>query len=943
MAEFTLRFYAVSPNFLGTTVGASVTYTGPATADGTAIVTDNEPGIEGTTLDDDSAGGETARADVTIGGQSSSGSTVDAELVWTVLDPETGETFQIAAFEVEQGPAAGTYTLSEQALVPGRTYEILAFNSNPDAASGDIAFGLDEQDLGDGIVEGTAGDDTIDAGYTGDPEGDRVDAGVERTSETFRWSQAGNDEQNIAGGVSQVAGAVRVDVSFQTSATTTDVSVESSTAQYTAPGESFSPDSALSLGGTHAGADVTVATIDFSAVEGSGFADAVENVSFRLNDVDQGGWQDVITVRAFDAQGNELPVDFDLTGNTTDSASGNTVTAGGGGDSASDAEGSVRVDIAGPVSRVEITYDNGGTAGQVLFVTDIQFDAVNAAVLDDMIDAGAGNDIVEGGLGDDTILGGSGDDTLSGGAGDDLLAGDGATPGTWSYQVFTKDFTSANGQAFTIEDGTLAAEGTAIGFDAGTLGQAATGSFDPNDFGVIYTSTLTATDAGTYRFETTSDDGSTVRILDENGQPLEFTNQDGSTGSFMNNDFHQAPTARWGEVTLEAGKSYTIEVRMWENAGGQVLSGRVTEPDGTVSDLASSPLISGVEPEPGDDVLTGGAGADTLIGGGGDDTLNVGSGDVASGGAGDDLFRIDASALDGSPITVTGGEEDETAGDTLDFAGTLEKGSLTLTNGDDTAGGLSGTARLTDGSTVTFSGIETIICFTAGTRILTDRGLRPIESLRPGDGIVTRDHGVQPLRWIGSRRVAAEGRFAPVRFAAGSFGNACDLFVSPQHRMLITGWPAQLHFGEDEVLAPALHLVDDAAVSRVTGGFATYLHLLFDRHEIVYAEGVPSESFHPGSLGLDGLLAPARDELFALFPDLRADPAAYGPAARRSLRRHEAALIRGAPADAGRPGDRPRWYPSRRSPADLPTRRAPGGCHSQRPPHAARSRPRAFA
>lgn len=893
MAEFTLRFYNVSPGFLGNTIGASVTYTGPAVAEGFATVTDNEPGIEGRTLDDDSAGGESATANVTLGGLTSTGSTVDAERAWTVLDTETGQTFQVVEFEVEQGPASGFYTLSEQPLVPGRVYQVTAIDSNPDAASGDIAFGLDEQEIGDGVVEGTAGNDTIDASYATDPEGDRVDGGVTRTSETFRWSQAGADEQNISGGVSQVNGSVRVDVSFQASATTNDISVESNTLQFAAPGEGLSPTSALSLGGTHLGTDTVTTTIDFSPVPGPDAAATVENVSFRLNDVDQGGWQDIITVRGFDAEGNEVPVSFDLTGNTTDSVSGNTVTAGGGGDSADQASGSVRVDIAGPVSRVEIVYDNGSTGGQILFVSDIQFEAVLPGALDDTIESGAGDDIVDGGLGNDTIIGGTGNDTLAGGAGDDVLIGDsaGGAPGTWAYQVFTKDFTAASGQAFTIEDGTLAAEGVATDFNVDALGQAATGSFDPNDFGVIYTSTLTAGAGGTYRFETTSDDGSTVRILDANGQPLSFTNQDGSTADFMNNDFHQAPTTRWGEVTLDAGQSYTIEVRMWENAGGEVLSARVTEPDGTVSDLASSPLITGIEAEPGDDVLTGGAGADTLIGGGGNDTLNVGSGDTALGGAGDDLFVIDGNALDGSGLTITGGETGESAGDTLDFAGFLEKGSLQITNPDDQNGGLSGSARLTDGSVVTFSEIETIICFTAGTRILTEQGPRPVEALRPGARVVTRDHGVQVLRWRGMRRVPATGRFAPVRIATGALGNDRDLLVSPQHRMLLAGWQAQLLFGEDEVLAPACHLVGAEGITRAPGGTVDYIHLLFDQHEIVYAEGAPSESFHPGTLGLGALLDPAREELLALFPQLRADPASYGPAARRSLRAHEARLI----------------------------------------------------
>ncbi|MDP2738381.1 MAG: Hint domain-containing protein [Pseudorhodobacter sp.] len=182
-------------------------------------------------------------------------------------------------------------------------------------------------------------------------------------------------------------------------------------------------------------------------------------------------------------------------------------------------------------------------------------------------------------------------------------------------------------------------------------------------------------------------------------------------------------------------------------------------------------------------------------------------------------------------------------------------------------------------------------CFTPGTMIRTPSGERAVESLRPGDLVVTRDHGAQPLRWCGSRTVSGLGRFAPIRFAPGVLGNSRALLVSPQHRMLLGGWRAELLFGQDEVLVAARHLVDGGRVQVQPVAEVTYLHLLFDRHEIIEAEGVPSESFHPGDAILAGD-AELRAEILALFPELaQVGGRTAWPTARCVLRAHEARLL----------------------------------------------------
>jgi hypothetical protein len=173
-------------------------------------------------------------------------------------------------------------------------------------------------------------------------------------------------------------------------------------------------------------------------------------------------------------------------------------------------------------------------------------------------------------------------------------------------------------------------------------------------------------------------------------------------------------------------------------------------------------------------------------------------------------------------------------------------------------------------------------CFVAGTPIHTPDGSVPAERLRPGDRVMTLDRGAQRLVWVGQRTVAGTGRFAPVRFAPGALGNPQALEVSPQHRMLVTGWRAELLFGEPEVLVAAAHLVDGDRITRAPRDTVTYVHLMFAGHEIVLAAGVPSESFNPGAalLARDRAL---RDELAALFPDLP-DPRQTGAPLHRPAR-----------------------------------------------------------
>jgi len=185
----------------------------------------------------------------------------------------------------------------------------------------------------------------------------------------------------------------------------------------------------------------------------------------------------------------------------------------------------------------------------------------------------------------------------------------------------------------------------------------------------------------------------------------------------------------------------------------------------------------------------------------------------------------------------------------------------------------------------------TPICFASGMRIDVPGGSRAVEDLRPGDHVLTRDEGAVRLRWCGARVFAAEGDNAPIRFAPGVLGNAAPLVVSPQHRILVTRPMAELLFCTPDVLIPARAFVDGMAVTQQVGGLVRYHHLLFERHQIVFGDGVASESFLPGAASLASLTRKARDEVLALFPRLRAAPGSYGRAAAPVLRLFESRAL----------------------------------------------------
>jgi hypothetical protein len=194
-----------------------------------------------------------------------------------------------------------------------------------------------------------------------------------------------------------------------------------------------------------------------------------------------------------------------------------------------------------------------------------------------------------------------------------------------------------------------------------------------------------------------------------------------------------------------------------------------------------------------------------------------------------------------------------------------------------------------------------VICFTPETRLATPQGQRLIRDLMPGDKVLTRDNGAQEILWMGRRRMTGARLYAmphlrPIRFRAGALGDGQpdgDLLVSPQHRMLLRGPAARALFSEDEVLATAADLVNDRSIL-VDHDLreVTYVHLLFERHEILWANGIESESFHPANTALETIEEGQRAGLLALLPFAADRPEAYGAFARRNLSAPETAILR---------------------------------------------------
>lgn len=756
------------------------------------------------------------------------------------------------------GPDVITYTVSD---------------GNGGTDEGQVAITVEPTPL-DGIVSGTAGDDLIDLAYTGDPDGDMVDA-----DDAILAGEVGDDDiiQSGAGDDTVYAGEGNDEITDE----------EGSDTVYGEAGDDF-----IDVSGPNSGpntfddivADPSIlgdAGLDDTPLPDGVPYDSLQdaNPTDDIDYVDGGDGDDTIIT------GDDADTVFGGSGNDTiySGIDDDTVYGGDGDDIIIDVQGSDIVDGGAGDDYINVGTDtfsdyvgddpalpNGlypyatdqntadgqdivhGGAGNDTILTGDDADIVYGDQGDDIIDAGIDDDEVYGGSGNDTITGGHGSDIIYGGTGDDIInAGDidsvmnhtDETDDTDPVPTNDMDYVRGGGGNDTITGGD----------DADTL------------YG----------DAGDDYLDGGIDDD---YLSGGAGADTIIGGQGNDTLVSDNDDDIDILDAGEGDDTLFVG----------------------------TNDIADA--------GEGDDTATVRGENATLDMGDGDDFVTV-TNDAAGadimGSAGRDTFDINnapGTVADPSTMTIDGGSEGDDY-DVLDLTGSVvDNGSfeVNITGPDSNGNGFDGVVTYFDESgdvtgTLEFSEIENVIpCFTPGTMIATPKGERDVSQLVVGDKIITRDNGLQAIRWIGSKTLSAaelmlRKELYPVMIRQGALGNGLperDMMVSPNHRMLVASEKASLYFDDREVLVAAKHLTKMDGVELMGTQSVTYIHMMFDRHEVILSDGTWSESFQPGDFTLAGIGEDQREEIFSLFPELREQSGrGHYETARRVLRKHEAELL----------------------------------------------------
>ncbi len=513
---------------------------------------------------------------------------------------------------------------------------------------------------------------------------------------------------------------------------------------------------------------------------------------------------------------------------------------------------------------------------------------------DDIVQAGAGADTVYAGLGNDEVYGGTGQDILYGGVGDDFL--DGATGSDTIYGGDGSDsVTGGSGDDLIDTSGP-------VGPGSGGPDQGYPGLF-PDDANPLNDRDVVDAGAGDDTIITGDDDDSIMGGAGNDTIDAGFDDDtiDGGGGDdfIVGGEGSDEIDGGEGNDTIYGGldpsfpDSYNIPdtVDLLPGNGTDTIHGGfgndtifgADDADVLFGDQGDDVIDGGID----DDTITGGRGADVMTGGDDRDTFLIGAdegnGDSVDGGSG---------GIDYDVLNLSGAGPFRIVGETLDADGNSTSGTIEFL--DAPGGAVTGS--------MTFTEIEQIIpCFTPGTRIATPKGERRVEDLEIGDKVITRDHGAQVIRWVGKRDMSAlklseNPHLQPVLIPQGALGKGLperDMLVSPNHRVMISTPEVDLHFNQAEVLVPAKHLVESGiAVQTICATGTSYIHFMFDNHEVVLSDGAWTESFQPGELALNGIDEAARAEIFELFPELEQPEGreAYG-SARLSLKKHEARLL----------------------------------------------------
>lgn len=529
---------------------------------------------------------------------------------------------------------------------------------------------------------------------------------------------------------------------------------------------------------------------------------------------------------------------------------------------------------------------------------DADDDIIVAGGGNDTVIAGDGDDQVDGGTDDDDITTGDGSDTVRGGDGDDVIrTGNGDLEIDAGYPGL-----------FGGEEGTAGAENDRDLVDGGDGNDTITTGDDRD--------TITGgdgddvIDGGIDDDEISGDEGDD-RIVGGEGDD-DIQGGSGNDTIYAGND----PVLGLDALNIEDDGSNPFGPDLRPDNGRDTVSGG--EGDDVIYGADDGDVLSGdagddfIDGEIDDDTIEGGSGNDTLIGGQGNDSIDGGSGDDRiDGGDGTDMLSggddRDTFTNVNAGDVVDGGEgvTDTEDFDTLDLSGSAPiNGSLQVVYDDSNPE--NGVVNYFDedgnaAGELTFTNIENVIpCFTPGTLIATAKGERRVEDLMVGDRIITRDNGIQEISWIGSKAMSGRDllqrpEFKPILVKAGSLASGIperDMMLSPNHKVLWTGDQAELYFEQREVLVAAKHLIGMPGVQQVNVTRTSYIHFMFEQHEVVLSDGAWTESFHPGDYSLNSMDNAAREEIIALFPELATEEGLNNyRMVRTELKKHEVQLL----------------------------------------------------
>ncbi|WP_434620089.1 Hint domain-containing protein [Tabrizicola sp. M-4] len=561
-----------------------------------------------------------------------------------------------------------------------------------------------------------------------------------------------------------------------------------------------------------------------------------------------------------------------------------------------------RVDLSSFTTSMTVTYSGAGagsiatTSGTVAFSqlelvqTGAGNDTVNGGTGADRVETGAGNDRLFGGGGADILSGGDGRDSLEGGDGNDTLIGGAGIDTLYGGTGLDVIDYSASGAAVNINLRTWTAtggdaEGDVLAGVDGVVGSA----FDDTIIG--------------FDDENSSSADFYYNIF-EGGAGNDVLEGRGGSDALFGGADNDTVLGGDGNDTVDGGDGNDS---LTGDAGNDTMSGGAGN-DSVFGGIGNDSMDGGsgadlLDGGSGNDLLAGGEGNDILIGGAGNDTLTGGTGRdtyvLTAGGGADVVTDMDLTLVDGQFT-----DRIDVSGLTDAFGNPVNWADATVTS--DGAGGALVTfpgdvsIRLVGIDPALISGRTSLIqlgvpCFGTGTLILTDRGEVPVEDIRAGDRVMTADHGLQPVRWAGGRHLdraalEAEPLLRPVLIRDGALGNRGDVLVSPNHAVLAT-------VDGQEMLVRAKHLAELGDTRfRIAKGRKEvgYHHLLLDRHALIFANGMATETLYPGPMAVAALGPIVAAEIARAFPLLApvlagtADAAElYGPTVRPVAKRRQ--------------------------------------------------------